>query len=58
MNDITFGHRKWKKFIDWMNPQPITRCRIASGTGDITKIYLEKLKENGQVRVLSLTLKC
>ena len=53
MNDImSFGiHRVWKeKFIDWMNPQPNTRLiDVASGTGDIAKIYLEKLKENGQV---------
>ena len=51
MNDlISLGiHRLWKKkFIDWLNPQK--NCRlldVASGTGDIVKLYLEKINYNG-----------
>ena len=53
MNDImSFGvHRIWKeKFIDWMNPQPNTKLiDVASGTGDIAKLYLDKLSNTGKV---------
>ena len=53
MNDImSLGiHRVWKeKFIDWMNPQPETKLiDVASGTGDIAKIFLDKSKNSGQV---------
>ena len=53
MNDImSLGvHRVWKeKFIDWMNPQPNTRLiDVASGTGDIAKLFLEKIDEIGHV---------
>ena len=53
MNDImSFGiHRLWKeKFIDWMNPQPNTNLiDVASGTGDIAKLYLKRLNGNGNV---------
>ena len=45
MNDImSLGiHRLWKKkFIDWLNPQKNTKLiDVASGTGDIAKLYLD-----------------
>ena len=51
MNDImSLGiHRIWKeKFIDWMNPLPNTKLiDVASGTGDITQLYLNKLNNLG-----------
>ena len=51
MNDImSFGiHRVWKeKFIDWMNPLPNTKLiDVASGTGDIAQLYLNKLDNLG-----------
>ena len=53
MNDImSLGvHRMWKdKFINWMNPQPNTKLiDVASGTGDIAKLFLEKLNQTSQV---------
>ena len=53
MNDImSLGvHRVWKeKFIDWMNPQPNTKLiDVASGTGDIAKLFLEKIDKTGHV---------
>ena len=53
MNDImSLGvHRVWKqKFIEWMNPQPNTRLiDVASGTGDIAKLFLEKIDEIAHV---------
>ena len=53
MNDImSLGvHRVWKqKFIEWMNPQPNTRLiDVASGTGDIAKLFLEKIDKTGHV---------
>jgi len=53
MNDLmSLGvHRLWKKkFIDWLNPQINTKLiDVASGTGDIAKLYLEKLHYSGQV---------
>ena len=53
MNDImSFGiHRIWKeKFIDWINPQPNTKLiDVASGTGDIVKIFLERSNISNQV---------
>ena len=41
----------WKeKFIDWMNPQPNTELLdVASGTGDIAKLFLEKVNNLGHV---------
>ena len=52
MNDImSFGiHRVWKeKFIDWMNPLPNTKLiDVASGTGDIAQLYLNKLDNLGR----------
>ena len=53
MNDImSLGiHRVWKKkFIDWMNPQPETKLiDVASGTGDIAKLFSNKIKNSGQI---------
>ena len=53
MNDLmSFGiHRVWKKkFIDMMNPQPNTKLiDVASGTGDIAKIFLNSCKFKSQV---------
>ena len=53
MNDImSLGiHRVWKeKFIDWMNPQPETKLiDVASGTGDIAKLFSHKTKNSGQI---------
>ena len=46
MNDImSFGiHRLWKeKFINWMNPISDSKLiDVASGTGDIAKLFSEK----------------
>ncbi len=46
MNDImSFGiHRVWKeKFVDWMNPSKNSNLiDVASGTGDIAKLFLKK----------------
>ena len=53
MNDImSLGiHRAWKeKFIDWMNPQPDTKLiDVASGTGDIAKLFFDKTKKSGKI---------
>tara|TARA_Y100001970_G_scaffold250557_1_gene322417 strand:+ start:295 stop:999 length:705 start_codon:yes stop_codon:yes gene_type:complete len=53
MNDLmSLGiHRIWKKnFIDWLNPQKnTTLIDVASGTGDIAKLYLDKINYNGSV---------
>ncbi len=53
MNDVmSFGvHRQWKRqFINWLNPQHNTKLiDVASGTGDIPKLYLEKVDNNGHV---------
>ena len=53
MNDLmSFGiHRIWKKkFIDWLNPQKNTiLLDVASGTGDIAKLYFEKINYQGLV---------
>ena len=47
MNDLmSLGvHRIWKKqFIEWLNPQVSTKLiDVASGTGDIAKLYLKKV---------------
>ena len=54
MNDImSLGvHRMWKdKFINWMNSQPNEINWWASGTGDIAKLFLEKLNQTSQVTV-------
>ena len=44
-------HRIWKnKLIEWMNPQPKeTLIDVASGTGDIAKIYSKKNNNLSQI---------
>jgi len=53
MNDLmSLGiHRIWKKnFIHWLNPQKnTTLIDAASGTGDIAKLYLNKINYKGSV---------
>jgi len=53
MNDLmSLGiHRLWKKnFIHWLNPQKNTiLIDVASGTGDIAKLYLKKINYKGYV---------
>ena len=53
MNDLmSLGiHRLWKKtFIDWLNPSKNTKLiDVASGTGDIAKLFLEKIDYTGNV---------
>ena len=53
MNDLmSLGiHRLWKKnFINWLNPQKnTTLVDVASGTGDIAKLYLNKIHYKGHV---------
>jgi demethylmenaquinone methyltransferase/2-methoxy-6-polyprenyl-1,4-benzoquinol methylase len=53
MNDLmSLGiHRIWKKnFIHWLNPQKnTTLIDVASGTGDIAKLYLNKINYKGRV---------
>jgi len=53
MNDLmSMGiHRLWKKnFINWLNPQKNTKLiDVASGTGDIAKLFLEQINYDGNV---------
>jgi len=53
MNDLmSLGvHRIWKRnFISWLNPQKDTMLiDVASGTGDIAKLYLDKINYRGGV---------
>ena len=53
MNDLmSLGvHRRWKKeFINMLNPEINTKLiDVASGTGDIAKLFLEKIHYNGSV---------
>ena len=53
MNDLmSFGiHRLWKRdFIDWLNPQKNTKLiDVASGTGDIAKLFLKKVNYESYV---------
>ena len=53
MNDImSFGvHRVWKnKFLDWLNPQiNDSLIDVASGTGDIAKLYSKKTNNSSQI---------
>jgi len=53
MNDLmSLGiHRLWKKtFINWLNPQKNTKLiDVASGTGDIAKLFLEYINYKGNV---------
>ena len=56
MNDLmSLGiHRLWKReFIYWLNPQKNTKLLdVASGTGDIAKLYLEKINFIGSAYCL------
>ena len=60
MNDImSFGiHRIWKeKFIEWMNPQPNTNLiDVASGTGDIARLFFEKSKKSANITCIEPNL--
>ena len=53
MNDImSLGvHRIWKKkLIDWMNPQlDDSLIDVASGTGDIAKLFSKKIKNSNRI---------
>ena len=53
MNDImSFGiHRIWKnKLLDWMNPQFHNNLiDVASGTGDIAKLYSNKINGSSMI---------
>ena len=53
MNDVmSLGiHRLWKKdFINYLNPQKnTTLIDVASGTGDVAKLYLNKVDFKGRV---------
>ena len=53
MNDLmSLGvHRLWKKnLINWLNPQKNTKLiDVASGTGDVAKLYLNKINYEGKV---------
>ena len=53
MNDImSFGiHRIWKdKFIEWMNPpQDAKLIDVASGTGDIAKLFSKRNKNKPEI---------
>ena len=53
MNDVmSLGvHRFWKeKFIEWMNPQPNSKLiDVASGTGDIAKLFFDKTNKTGEI---------
>ena len=53
MNDLmSLGiHRLWKKkFINWLNPQKNTKLiDVASGTGDIPKLFLDKVNYKSTV---------
>ena len=53
MNDVmSLGiHRIWKeKFIDWMKPLPRSKLiDVATGTGDIAKLFLDKTENSGKV---------
>jgi demethylmenaquinone methyltransferase/2-methoxy-6-polyprenyl-1,4-benzoquinol methylase len=53
MNDLmSLGiHRLWKKnFIEFLNPQKGSKLvDVASGTGDIAKLFLDKINYDGHV---------
>ena len=53
MNDImSLGiHRLWKsKFIDWMSPiQNSKLIDVASGTGDIARLFSQRVKNTAQI---------
>jgi demethylmenaquinone methyltransferase/2-methoxy-6-polyprenyl-1,4-benzoquinol methylase len=56
MNDLmSIGiHRLWKKdFINWLNPQKNTKLiDVASGTGDIAKLFLDSVNYNAEAYCL------
>ncbi|MDC0059744.1 bifunctional demethylmenaquinone methyltransferase/2-methoxy-6-polyprenyl-1,4-benzoquinol methylase UbiE [Pelagibacteraceae bacterium] len=56
MNDLmSLGiHRLWKKtFINWLNPQKNTKLiDVASGTGDIGKLFLDRVDYQSSVYCL------
>ena len=56
MNDIMSlgAHRIWKKkFINWLNPQKNTKLiDVASGTGDIARLFLDSVNYNAEVYCL------
>ena len=56
MNDLmSIGvHRLWKKkFINWLNPQKKTKLiDVASGTGDIAKLFMDSVNYNAKVYCL------
>ena len=58
MNDLmSLGlHRLWKRnFINLLNPQKNTKLLdVASGTGDIAGLFLQKVKNNGEVYCVGL----
>ena len=62
MNDLmSLGiHRLWKKtFIDWLNPSKNTKLiDVASGTGDIAKLFLEKINYSGNVCCVDENKEC
>ena len=53
MNDVmSLGiHRIWKnKLLDWMNPQKTeTLIDVASGTGDVAKLYSSRIKNTSKI---------
>ena len=53
MNDLmSLGvHRLWKRtFIEWLNPSKNSKLiDVASGTGDVAKLFLDKLDYSGNV---------
>ncbi len=53
MNDVmSLGiHRIWKnKFIDWMNPSQNSKLiDVASGTGDIAKLFSERVQNTSEI---------
>ena len=52
MNDImSLGvHRKWKKILDWLNPQINENLiDVASGTGDIAKLFSKKTRNSSEI---------
>ena len=53
MNDLmSLGiHRVWKKkFLDWMHPQNNNSLiDVASGTGDIAKLYSNRINNSGEI---------
>ena len=56
LNDLmSIGvHRLWKKkFINWLNPQKNTKLiDVASGTGDIARLFLDSVNYNAEVYCL------